>query len=149
VDQAPLVSITSPASFCETDAQVQLQAQPLGGFWQGDAIVDSLSGLFNPALVGGASQVLTYTTVGNCPATDSLIVSVEPVNAASIIEPDTTVCLSHAPINFDANLTPGFWSGPGISGASQGLFEPQLGAWAPIPSPTITRVCVNPLIHVR
>ena len=126
VDQAPLVSITSPASFCETDAQVQLQAQPLGGFWQGDAIVDSLSGLFDPALVGVASQVFTYTTVGNCPATDSLIVSVEPVNAASIIEPDTTLCLSHAPINFDANLTPGFWSGPGISGAAQGLFEPQL-----------------------
>ena len=124
VDQAPLVSITSPASFCETDAQVQMQAQPLGGFWQGDAIVDSLSGLFNPALVGGASQVLTYTTVGNCPATDSLIVSVEPVIAASIIEPDTAVCLSAAPINFDANLSPGFWSGDGITGAAQGLFQP-------------------------
>jgi gliding motility-associated-like protein len=126
VDQAPVVSFTSPSSFCETDAQVQLQAQPLGGFWQGDAIVDSLMGLFDPALVGGASQVLTYTTVGNCPATDTLIVSVEPVIEASIIEPDTAVCLSDAPINFDANLSPGFWTGPGISGASQGLFEPQL-----------------------
>jgi gliding motility-associated-like protein len=126
VDQAPTISITSPSSFCETDSQVQLESQPLGGFWQGEAIVDSLTGLFDPGLVSGSSASLTYTSVGNCPATDTILVSVESVVAAAIIEPDTTVCLSDAPINFDANLSPGFWSGPGISGTAQGLFEPQL-----------------------
>jgi gliding motility-associated-like protein len=126
IDQPPVVSITSSSIFCETDPQVLLQGQPLGGFWRGEAILDSLSGLFDPALVGGDVASVIYTSVGNCPAADTLIVSVETVVEASIIEPDTIVCLSDAPINFDANLSPGFWLGPGISGAAQGLFEPEL-----------------------
>ncbi len=124
IDQAPQVVVSSAPVFCSTDDIQTLTASPSGGVWSGDAILDSNGGTFSPAMVNGTTAEVVYTSVGNCPASDTTLVSIEPFVSASIVDLDTTICLTSSAINFESNLSPGSWSGPGISNAVTGIFNP-------------------------
>lgn len=123
VDQAPVIQISSATAYCSSEGPVALLAMPQNGSWSGEGIADS-EGLFDPSLVNDATAQLIYTTSGNCPASDTVDVVIEPFVFAEIIASDLVMCASDPTVNFDANLSPGIWSGPGVTGSAQGLFSP-------------------------
>lgn len=118
--------------FCEDSPPTRLAAMPGGGFWSGQGIIDSISGLFDPGLadIGSFSLSYTYTDVNNCTVVGNATVEVEAFPALQ--KTDTIqLCLA----DFDAELpvlvnyqaTPGdgetIWSGPGITNANRGIFN--------------------------
>jgi hypothetical protein len=51
---------------------------PLGGFWTGQGIIDSIAGIFNPTLIGQGNYLLTYNfDNGTCITTDTKTVHVD------------------------------------------------------------------------
>lgn len=98
---------------------------PIGGYWTGPGITDSLSGTFNPGVNGTAnSQVFVIYNLDGC--TDSLQINLVRTNVPA----DTLRrCVSGASwaLNF-ANTgrgpAGGLWSGPGVNPAGQGSFSP-------------------------
>ena len=113
-------TILDPGPICETDDQVQLLVQNLGGQWSGDGISHPVLGFFNPQSVGAGLHEVTYTFQNPCGDEQSAIIEVIPGIQLGF---DTTVC------EIDSNFivvvqsdTTGEWSGVGID--SVGMFSP-------------------------
>lgn len=67
------ISPVPPPVLCETSSPVTLTGLPAGGTWSGTGI--SPGGLFNPALAGSGSHMLTYTVSGYCPVSCTIEVT--------------------------------------------------------------------------
>jgi gliding motility-associated-like protein len=93
------------------------QIAPSGGFWFGKGIAHP-SGLFKPLLAGYGAHTVYYRS-RSC--TDSMVVVVRPGTG---IQNDTAVCISSSAFRLKAPLSGGFFAGPGITNAVQGLFNP-------------------------
>lgn len=108
---------------CFTDGVYALSASalnrnPSGGVWSGPGVNPAGNGSFNPALVGVGFHRLYYTANG---CTDSVVIRVDP---RPVLQPDTSVCVLSPPFSLRSNVLGGTWTGPGIIGATTGLFNP-------------------------
>lgn len=105
-------------TLCESDPIVDLALYTdpnFVGTWSGTGVANDM---FDPALAGQGSHILTFTPDGDCtiPVTDTLFV-VDKITPT--VKPFPELCADDLPIDLmkyiDANLT-GAWSGVGVSG---------------------------------
>ncbi|HEY3403439.1 MAG TPA: gliding motility-associated C-terminal domain-containing protein [Ohtaekwangia sp.] len=121
---APNATITDPGPFCTTDAAVNLTAATAGGLWSGTGITDAVLGTFNPATAGSGSHDIIYAiTVGSCSDADTITINVSTPPDATIT-PVGPLCTNDAAFTLTAVTAGGTWSGPGITNAATGLFNP-------------------------
>jgi hypothetical protein len=94
-------------SICQTDSPINLIANPAGGSWSGNGIINSNNGVFSP--VGLAAGVYTVTySLGSC--SDDVNITVLAVNAGL----DISACLNAPTFNLNTAITSpagGVWSG--------------------------------------
>lgn len=125
VNDLPNVEITSPTGVCYDQGPTILTANVVGGTWSGNGIIDAAAGIFDPALAGLGSHmiVLEFTDLNGCSNTDTAMLVVE-------LAPDATIdavpelCSSDDAITLTAATAGGTWSGPGITNAAAGTFNP-------------------------
>jgi gliding motility-associated-like protein len=126
VDVAPQLSLTIDNTYCNQDTVVILMASPLGGYWTGDGVIDSVEGIFNPSLIVGDSVLLTYSVEGNCPIENSMMIGIEAFVQLQIIGSDTSLCEESSAVNLSTNLPQVFWEGDGITNIGEGIFNPSI-----------------------
>lgn len=90
--------------------------QPLGGYWTGPGILDSV-GIFDPNSNG--TFLLTYHVDG-CTADKTLFV--DQISLPVTID---TICESSLPMPLSFHPPGGIWTGPGITDSITGIFSPQ------------------------
>jgi len=99
-----------------------------GGVWSGPGIVDSLGGIFDPAIAGPGSKSIVHTLAspaGNCISRDTIVVNVVPKPDATITSP-LEYCKQGDPVQLTAATPGGVWSGnSGIVNPTSGIFNPQ------------------------
>ncbi len=118
-------TITPPATttFCEGDAAIQLIAASAGGSWSGAGV--SANGLFDPSSANIGLNTITHTSVGGCPNTDQIQLTVNAGGTPTISAPATSpFCISTTPIQLTTDIPGGVWSGPGVD--ASGLFSPAI-----------------------
>ena len=81
---------------CTITPPLQLQMMPAGGYWQGNGIIDSVSGIFNPALAGAGIHYIRFV---NPVCTDSARIHVYTFVPAAISGLDSIYCF------LDTNLS--------------------------------------------
>jgi len=105
---------------CVNSGSFQLIGTPAGGTWSGTNV--TAAGIFSPIIPG--SYILTYTGGGfECPTKDERVVTVAPrpvVDAGT----DKSFCLNSGLQNLSGTPSGGVWSGPGITNAATGSFNP-------------------------
>ena len=74
-------SICKPTSFCITDSPTNLQSTTSGGIWSGNGIINSTSGIFDPAVAGIGNHYIYYNM--SC-ATDSVLIVVNSCSVTSV-----------------------------------------------------------------
>ncbi|MEN0005572.1 MAG: PKD domain-containing protein [Bacteroidota bacterium] len=115
-------------TLCSYDPAFQLVGfEPMGlGTWTGTGITDAM-GMFDPAQADPGVNVLTYTVGnGNCLVSDQIEIFVVDLSGTTA-GPDEEVCLSASPFPLSGNdPLNGTWSGPGITNANLGLFDPEV-----------------------
>ena len=124
----PAIASINPAGpFCTNDAPVNLTATPPGGTWSGTGITDAAAGTFNPSSVVADTYTITYeVTDGNgCLISDTEDITVNAAPDATIT-PAGPFCVDEAPVNLVAATGGGMWSGPGITDAANGTFDPSV-----------------------
>ncbi len=124
VQSASGATLTDPGQLCVTAAPVALSASVSGGTWSGNGITDAATGTFNPNLAGAGTWPITYTTGGPCPVTSTQNVQVVSGLASNITAPPTELCSNAAPVDLNASVNGGTWTGSGITNSSTGLFDP-------------------------
>jgi hypothetical protein len=124
VQSASGATLTDPGQLCVSSAPVALSASVSGGTWSGTGITNAATGTFNPNLAGAGTWPITYTTGGPCPVTSTQNVQVVSGLASSITAPPTELCSNSAPVDLNASVNGGTWSGSGITNSSTGLFDP-------------------------
>lgn len=114
---APAPTITSQTVVCESAAPIILTANPTGGTWEGNGIIDSLAGLFDPSITGAGTFTLNYYDGNGCPV--DFQITVNPIDAGL----DEAACPGTAAFQV-SGFSPagGTWSGPNIT--PNGLFNP-------------------------
>lgn len=115
----PAPTITSSTTVCQSSPPINLSANPAGGEWDGNGIIDSLAGTFDPSVTGAGTFDVTYYDPNGCPVIFQ--VTVLPINAG----PDEAACPGTAPF-LVSGFSPagGTWSGPNITAG--GLFNPNV-----------------------
>jgi PKD repeat protein len=96
---------------------------PAAGSWSGTGVTSS--GVFDPALAGVGSHILTISYgAGTCFTQDTKTVIVKPLPAVNA-GPGLTVCTSTPAFNLTGNSPAGgTWVGTGISNPLTGSFDP-------------------------
>jgi gliding motility-associated-like protein len=127
VDEAFDASITSPGPICITDPVLNLTAATAGGIWSGAGIIDTNTGAFDPAIAGNGEHQITYTIDnGSCTSIDQISVFVYNTVVDASITPIPTTCITENEISLTAATPGGTWSGPGITDADAGIFDPAI-----------------------
>ena len=106
----PFVEIDDVSGpICEDAEEIQLNAIPAGGEWQGE--VDP-NGVFDPGQVGDGTHTITYTiTDGNgCTNSDEIEIEVVP-NIPAEITPPGPFCLDEVVVTLTADPPGGTWGG--------------------------------------
>jgi large repetitive protein len=117
----------SPDTFCIDQGIVQLTGySPLSGQWSGPGILDANDALFDPAIAGPGLHTLTYSKgTGNCFVDDTKTVLVIDLTVEA--GPDEEACLLQNLFALEGySPQGGTWSGPGITDAANGLFDPSV-----------------------
>ena len=127
VTALPTVTITPAGPFCEDAAAVNLTGTPTGGTWSGPGITDTANGTFDPAVAGDGTHEIIYEASGanGCTSSDTLDIVVNALPTVTIT-PAGPFCVNAAPVNLVGNPTGGMWSGPGITDAANGTFDPSV-----------------------
>lgn len=101
---------------CRNSSQFYLGGIPAGGYWKGNGVMDSITGLFRPWVANSGTHSLVYNVNG---CTDTMIITVLPIWAGS----DQAACPG-SPSFTVSYFTPagGTWSGTNITPA--GVFTP-------------------------
>ncbi|MCB9223377.1 MAG: gliding motility-associated C-terminal domain-containing protein [Crocinitomicaceae bacterium] len=108
-------TITAAGPFCASDAAVTLSAVDAGGTWSGTGITNASTGTFDPATAGPGTWTITYTIGGACGSTNSIDITVNPVDVATFSYASTSYCLS------DVNPV------PTVTGTAGGTFTISAG----------------------
>lgn len=122
VDPSPVVNAGPGQTICIDAPAFALNGTPAGGVWTGTGV--SATGLFDPAVAGVGSHVLTYTYTDAVTGCSNASTTTITVNALPLVDagPDQTVCNQPVPVNFTGTPAGGTWSGPGITAG--GTFTP-------------------------
>lgn len=115
-------TLTAQTPLCVADAPVQLSATPAGGAWSGVGV--SASGLFDPAIAGVGTEIISYIPAG-CALTGTLNILVYGPLDATIVNPGG-LCINSSPITLTAASPGGTWSGTGITNQATGSFSPSV-----------------------
>ncbi|MGE3823139.1 MAG: hypothetical protein AB7G44_02865, partial [Bacteroidia bacterium] len=119
----PTVQISGlAASYCVSNAPVQLTGFPAGGTFSGTGVTSG--GLFSPS-TGTGNYTITYTYTNGNGCTNSTQASTV-VNALPTVSfsgfSGSSYCLNAAVVNLTGNPAGGTFSGPGVTGS--GAFTP-------------------------
>lgn len=127
VKAAPAAAINPSSPFCENTSNVILVGTPASGtnYWSGPGVINPLTGEWSPSSAGPGTHTITLTkTYSNgcvSVATTTVVVYAAP---DATINPVPPQCSDGAPITLTAATAGGQWSGPGITNASAGTFDP-------------------------
>jgi gliding motility-associated-like protein len=138
-------SFSYPAStFCASDADpVASVSGTAGGVFtiSGGAVINASTGLIDLSASGAGTFIVTYTSAGLCPDSQTFTVTVN--TAANVIITNVgPYCLNDAPVNLSASPPGGTWSGTGITDAVTGTFDPTVaGIGSSYVSYTISGSC--------
>lgn len=83
--------LVNPGDLCYNLPDLYLQSDQPGGNWSGVGIVDNVTGQFSPFNAGVGSRIVTYTTPGMCPLSNSMTIEILPAPPI-YTSPDTTIC---------------------------------------------------------
>lgn len=95
------VSVGTPQDVCGTENTIVLRGQnPTGGTWRGLGIVDSVAGIFNPALTGLGNFDVVYTVGGasGCANSATKTITVKPTPIARLDTLPNALCTNIAQI---------------------------------------------------
>lgn len=118
VNPAPVID-NGDQLICQSLDTLFLTATPSGGNWSGDGIseMDELTGWYNPDLVEGLLDTVTYTDDNGC--SSSVAIELIPLDEGN----DDAACPGSDPFQVSGGLPEGgSWSGPLIS--ADGIFSP-------------------------
>jgi gliding motility-associated-like protein len=124
VIEAPQPILNLPTNLCISDVPLSFTSSESDGIWSGLGITDSINGTFDPSLAGEGTTTIIYDIAGICPTSASGDIVVEIPPLLTITDPGL-ICSNQNPINLEANMTGGSWSGDGIQNQNNGLFDPQ------------------------
>jgi gliding motility-associated-like protein len=116
-------TITPAGPFCEIDPALNLTAVDPGGVWSGTGITSSALGTFDPVIATLGTYTITYTIGGLCGDVETTSITVNQSYDATIT-PAGPFCVSTTPTTLSAVDPGGVWSGPGITNAATGVFDP-------------------------
>jgi len=119
----PNGAITPSGPYCQSALPVTLTAASPGGTWSGTGINNAATGSFGSTTLAANTYAITYTTSGNCPRTFNQNIVVNASTNATISAAGP-FCSDDAAVILTAAQTGGTWSGPGITNASTGAFNP-------------------------
>lgn len=121
--------ILDQVTFCELETRTTVElssTSTTGGAWSSSTAgyINNATGIFDPSGSGPGTHWLFYNSPSlNCPAKDSIEITVFPSKEVDIITPDTTVCVGsdNFVIRTSSNTDVGTWSGTSITDS---LFTP-------------------------
>ena len=119
VNDIPLVDISPVADICETSSPVALISNVPNGNWFGPGVIGNM---FDPS-VGEGTYTINFISPDNCDASGSIDIVVGALPIVTISDPGL-LCADGSPVNLQASATGGFWSGPGMTDATFGTFDP-------------------------
>ena len=119
----PNGAITPAGPYCQSALPVTLTAATPGGTWSGTGINNASTGSFGSTTLAASTYAITYTTSGNCPRTFNQNIVVN-ANTNATITAAGPFCQDDAAVILTAAQMGGTWSGPGITNASSGAFNP-------------------------
>jgi gliding motility-associated-like protein len=118
-------TINMAGPFCLSDAPYNLSAVDPGGNWSGTGITNAANGTFDPNMAGVGTHTITYSIAGQCGDTQTVNITVNTI-ANAAINAAGPFC-ENDPVATLTSIEPGgSWSGPGITNAMNGSFDPSL-----------------------
>jgi len=117
--------IVPVGAVCQGSPAFNLVVDSTGGTWLGTGITNATLGTFNPTVAGPGTHLITYYTSNLCNNIDTMNITVIGSASATITQP-AAVCAGTAAFNLTALAPGGTWSGPGITSASLGTFNPTI-----------------------
>ena len=109
--------------YCQGSSLDTLVADPMGGTWSGQGIVDEENGVFDPSTVSPGTYEITYE-LSNGPCSSSDVAEITVVESEDVIVQDTFACIISQPFELSVNPSGGVFSGNGIIDVNDGLFDP-------------------------
>lgn len=91
-------TILTTDSLCVTDTPITLEAEEIGGYWNGPGITDSSNGTFDPDVANIGSNEITYTIDGSCISVDTTIINVGNIPFVSAAGNTTIAAGQSAPL---------------------------------------------------
>lgn len=126
-------SISPISTLCSDAAPYTLAAADAGGLWEGVGIIDSLNGIFDPALVGAGTYTVYYSFNGSCGDIDSIDIIVDDRPDPSV-NPAGPFCEYESVYQMVATTAGGTWSADcGSCISLGGEFDPSIsgaGIWS-------------------
>jgi len=117
-----VATIIGPGQVCIDAPVFNIQAINSGGIWSGTGITNAASGLFDPAVAGAGTHIITYSFSGQCGDTANITIEVKDVGNP-LITPVTPVCGTVEQISLSASPPGGYWFGPGMPDSTSGIFD--------------------------
>jgi gliding motility-associated-like protein len=77
-------SILTSGSWCSNEAAFNLSAVTAGGNWSGSGVINSSTGLFDPATAGSGNHDIIYTITGTCGNADTATITIYEAPVLSI-----------------------------------------------------------------
>ncbi|MGI6410474.1 MAG: gliding motility-associated C-terminal domain-containing protein [Bacteroidales bacterium] len=109
---------------CTDNDPITLTATTPGGNWTGTGV--TTDGVFDPEIAGVGEHTITYTvSTGTCTDNAQITITVSPTPDINITKQDD-LCLSDSEVTLSATPAGGTWSGPGITNATNGTFNPEV-----------------------
>jgi hypothetical protein len=120
----PDATITPVEPICVNEHYIFLSAVTSGGIWSGSGITNPTLGIFNPTVAGVGTHQIVYSTVDDCPASDTIFIEVLPMpiitatNSGPVCEGSSVSFTSTT----TSTITQYFWFASGAYyGTNQGL----------------------------
>lgn len=128
----PVIANAGPdVELCLNEGQYQLVGfSPAAATWSGQGVINATTGLIQSEVAGVGSWTLTLENgSGTCYSSDDITLDILPLPAVNA-GPGNVVCGNAAIFNMPgfSPATGGTWGGTGITNASQGTFDPAIGA---------------------
>jgi gliding motility-associated-like protein len=137
----PVIAAVPP--LCISSPPITLTADSTGGVWSGTGITNSATGVFDPAVAGIGSFIITYGIPGICNTADTVMITIDSTADATISDPPS-VCISGSAVNFSAATSGGTWSGTGITSGAAGTFDPAVaGLGTHVITYSISGICAS------
>lgn len=96
VHALPIVNAGNDVEMCISEPVLTLSGTPSGGTFSGTGITDAIMGIFDPAIAGAGTFIITYTytdPVTNCVNSDNLNAIVRPLPVVNFTA-DPIVCMN-------------------------------------------------------